>query len=132
MSVLITLDSAVYGSLPVTIKGPKGPEPALGFFEKKPPGLSHFGRDEQHYNKSFRPTSPGVARTFFSFYVIIITSTLRFRLRYVTVAGVRFSFTLRYRSGREAHRGSRLRTLAVTSQCRILIRAVPGEIYIRL
>ncbi len=63
-----------------------------------------------HYNnnkKSFRPTSPGVARTFFSVFVIIITSTLRFRLRYVTVAGATFSFTLRYRSGREAHRGSR-------------------------
>jgi hypothetical protein len=113
------------------IKGPKGPEPALGFFEKKP-GLSRknlvshvdMSRSKQnnnkrilvllnvvHYNnnKSFRPTSPVVARTFFSFYVIIITLTLRFRLRYVTVAGATFSFsfTLRYRSGREAHRGSR-------------------------
>ncbi len=67
-----------------------------------------------HYNnKSFRPTSPGVARERFFvlryyYYVnVIITLTLRFRLRYVTVAGATFSFTLRYRSGREAHRGSR-------------------------
>ncbi len=85
-----------------------------GAFSKKNPRIvpkksgvprRHVVKHQQN-NKSFRPTSPGVARTFFSFYVII-TSTLR------------FSFTLRYRSGREAHRGSRLRTLAVTSQCRI-------------
>ncbi len=42
-----------------------------------------------------------------------------FVLRYYYYVNVTFSFTLRYRSGREAHRGSRLRTLAVTSQCRI-------------
>jgi len=93
------------------IIGPKGPEPALGFFGKKTPDCPkksgvprrHVDGNKQNNIKSFRPTSPGVARTFFSFYVIIITSTLRFRLRYVTVAGVRFSFTLRYRtsSGRE-------------------------------
>ncbi len=62
--------------------------------------------------KSFRPTSPGVARTFFRFTLFnIITLTLRFRLRYVNVlvAGVTFSFTLRSRSGREAHRGSRFK-----------------------
>ena len=42
-----------------------------------------------------------------TFYVIVImiTLTLRFLSRYVTVAGVTFSFTLRYRSGRETHRG---------------------------
>jgi hypothetical protein len=47
--------------------------------------------------------------TVFSVFVIIITSPLRFRLlvRYVTVAGATFSFTLRYRSGRETHRDSR-------------------------
>ena len=50
------------------------------------------------------PNEPGGRANVFSSYVIIITSTLRFRLRYVTVAGATFSFTLRYRSGREAHR----------------------------
>ncbi len=46
---------------------------------------------------------------FFRFYVIYL------RQRYVFVY-----VTLRYRSGRETHRGSRLRTLAVTStECRI-------------
>ena len=34
---------------------------------------------------------------------------VRFRLRDVNVAGVTFSFTLRSRSGREAHRGSRFK-----------------------
>jgi hypothetical protein len=73
-------------------KGPKGPEPALGFFEKN--GLSHFGREaKQNNNKSFRPTSPGVARTFLRYYYVDVT----------------FSFTLRSRSGREAHRGSRFK-----------------------
>ncbi len=52
---------------------------------------------------------PGGRANVFSFYVIIITLTLRFRLRYVNVAGVTFSFTLRSRSGREAHRGSRFK-----------------------
>ncbi len=54
--------------------------------------------------------SPGVARTFFSFYVIIITSTLRFRLRYVTVAGVK-RIAARVYASRLA-----FKTLAVTSQ----------------
>ncbi len=60
------------------------------------------------------PIEPGGrANVFFvlRYYVIIITTsstpTLRLRLRFVTVAGATFSFTLRYRSGRETHRGSR-------------------------
>ena len=87
-----------------------------------------MSRSNKTTTKKIRPNEPGVARTFFSFYVIIITSTLRFRLRYVTVAGATFSFTLRYRSGREAHRGSRLRTLAVTFkfQCRIRLTSMEG------
>ena len=72
-------------------------------------------------------TSPGVARTFFSFYVIIITSTLRFRLRYAAVAGVRFLFTLRYRSGREAHRGSRLRTWPSLPSAVLLVHVPVGS-----
>jgi hypothetical protein len=99
----------------ILIKGPKGPcRPSRGFSKKTrivPKSL------ESHVDMSLAATkqqkfchnSPGVARTFFSFYVII-TLTLRFRLRYVTVAGATFPFTLRYRSGREAHRGSRCNT----------------------
>jgi hypothetical protein len=110
------------------IKGPKGPEPALGFFEKNldypktnlESQVDMSMATSKRTTKVFAQRARGSRERFFSFYVIIIiTSTLRFRLRYVTVAGVRFSFTLRYRSGRETHRGSRLRTLAVTSQCRI-------------
>ncbi len=78
-------------------------EPALGFSEKTP-GLSpkksrvphrHVDGKHQQTNKSFRPTSPGVARTFFRFYVIYLGQRyvlvyVRFRLRYVTVAGATF------------------------------------------
>jgi hypothetical protein len=89
-------------------------EPALGFFEKKTRivPLWSFCKQQSKTTKVW-PNEPagGRAIVFFPFYVIIITSTLRFRLRYVTVtvlvAGAAFSFTLRYRSGREAHRGSR-------------------------
>ena len=52
--------------------------------------------------QKFSPNKPGGRANVFSFYVIIITLTLRFRLRYVNVADVTFSFTLRSRSGREA------------------------------
>jgi hypothetical protein len=96
------------------IKGPEGPEPALGFFTKKNPDCpknleSHvdMSRSKAKQQQQKFAQRARVARTFFSFYVIIITLTLRFRLRYVTVAGATFSFTLRYRSGRETHRGSR-------------------------
>jgi hypothetical protein len=82
----------------VLFKDPKGPdEPALGFFKKKPDFPTLVGNNQQN-NKSFRPTSPGVARTFtilrYYYYVDV-----RFRLRYVNVAGVTFSFTLRSRAG---------------------------------
>ncbi len=47
------------------IKGPKGPEAALGFFKKKPPGFSHFGREQQakqqekpHPNTGRSPVRP--------------------------------------------------------------------------
>ena len=67
------------------------------------PGLSHFGRLQQPTKQQkFSPNEPGGRANVFSFYVIIITLTLRFRLRYVNVADVTFSFTLRSRSGRVA------------------------------
>jgi hypothetical protein len=104
--------------------GPKGPEPALGFSEKKT-GLSHFGRDseraKQAKQQKFCPHEPGGRANVFSFYVIIITLTFKnvtfsfTLLRYVTVAGANLK------------RSSRLRTLrlAVTSQCRIPISVSP-------
>jgi hypothetical protein len=69
----------------------------------------HVAKQQPTKQQKFSPNKPGGRANVFSFYVII-TLTLRFRLRYVTVAGATFSFTLRrlrYRSGREAHRGSR-------------------------
>jgi hypothetical protein len=79
------------------IKGPKGPEPALGLFEKKPPDCpkkvwspTSTCRDEQQSNKTtkvFAQRARGSRELFFVYVIIIITSTLRFRLRYVTVAG---------------------------------------------
>jgi hypothetical protein len=62
------------------LSGPEGPEPALGFFEKKP-GLSHFGREQaSKRTKVFRPTSPGVARTFFFLFFVFV-----FVIVYVTL-----------------------------------------------
>jgi hypothetical protein len=69
----------------------EGPEPALGFFE-----LSHSSREQQQNNRSPALTSPG----YISSYVdVTFSSSLRhgyrsgrrsvFRLRYVTVAGVK-------------------------------------------
>jgi hypothetical protein len=62
--------------------------------------------------QKFSPNEPGGrANVFFVFKVTLLLLRQRYvfrpDLRYVTVAGVRFSCTLRYRSGREAHRGSR-------------------------
>jgi hypothetical protein len=87
------------------IKGPKGPEPALGFFEKKP-GLSHSGRFASKTTK-VSPNEPGGRANVFSFlrYYYYVNVTFSSTLRYV--AGAAFSFALRYRSGRETHRGSR-------------------------
>ncbi len=93
------------------IRRPEGPElePALGFSEKNPPDCPrasgiprrHVVKQNNNNNSSLRPTSPGVARTFFRFYVIY----------YSIYVNVTFSSTWRYRSGRETHRGSRLRTV---------------------
>ncbi len=79
------------------LKGPsKGPEPALGFFEKKPrPDCpknleSHvdMSRSKAKQQQKFRPTSPGVAR--------IARTFFRFRYYYYYYyANVTFSFTLR-------------------------------------
>jgi hypothetical protein len=66
----------------INLKGPKGPEPAPGFFEKKTPDCPTWVVNSKAKQQKLAPNEPGVARTFFSFYVIIITSTLRFRLRY--------------------------------------------------
>ena len=84
------------------LSGPEGPEPALGFFEKKP-GLSHFGRFQatNKTTKVFAQQARGSRERFFVLRYYY-TLTLRFRLRYVNVADVTFSFTLRSRSGREA------------------------------
>ncbi len=82
------------------LSGPEGPEPALGFFEKKTRIVPLWSRSkQQNNNKSFRPTSPGVAGTFFFFR---FRFRFRYRLRFVNVADVTFSFTLRSHSGREA------------------------------
>jgi hypothetical protein len=113
-SARILVSSSVSCSLSKVIKGPEGPEPALGFFEKKP-GLSpknleshvDMSRSKQAKQQKFSPNEPGGRANVFFVYVIIITLTLRFRLRYVNVAGATFSFTLRYRIGRETYRGSR-------------------------
>jgi hypothetical protein len=89
--------------IPCLIIGPKGPEPALGFFEKKKPDCPTLvvNKTTTTTTKVLPQRARGRANVF-SVYVTIITLTLRFRLRYVTVTGVTFSFTLRYRSGREA------------------------------
>ena len=48
-------------------------------FSKKEPGLSHFGRQAAATKQQkLSPNEPGVARTFFSFYIIIITLTFTF------------------------------------------------------
>jgi hypothetical protein len=66
------------------LSGPEGPEPALGFFEKKP-GLSHSCRWQQQSKttKVFAQQARGSRERFFVLRYIIITLTLR------------FSFTLR-------------------------------------
>jgi hypothetical protein len=101
----------------IIIKGPEGPEPALGFFEKKirlVPKKSgvprrHVVNSKQAKQQKFSPNEPGGRANVFFVLRYYYYVDLRFRLRYVTVAGAAFSFsfTLRYRSGRETHRGSR-------------------------
>ena len=59
--------------------------------------------------KVFAQQARGSRERLFVLRYVIITLTLRFRLRSVNVADVTFSFTLRSRSGREAHRGSRFK-----------------------
>ena len=82
--------------------GPEDPEPAPGF--KKPRIVPLWSRSKQNNNQFLAQRARGSRERFFRFYVIIIKFTLRFSFTYVAVAGVRFSFTLHYRSGREAHR----------------------------
>ncbi len=81
----------------MVLGGPEGPEPALGFSEKSPDcpknleshvDMSMASNQAKQQKPELRPSCGGP--TFFSVYVIIITSTLRFRLRYVTVAGATF------------------------------------------
>jgi hypothetical protein len=89
--------------------GPKGPEPALGPFKKSGVPRRHVEMSKQN-NKKFGPTSPGVARTFF-------------RLRYYYYVNVTLSFTLRYRTGsvRNVSR-FRLRYVTVAGVKRIAAR----------
>jgi hypothetical protein len=78
------------------IKGPKGPEPALGFFEKKPRIVqknleSHVDMSmasKQAKQQKCSPNEPGGRANVF------------FGLRYYYYVNVTFSSTLRYRSGR--------------------------------
>ena len=68
------------------LSGPEGPEPALGFFEKKL-GLSHLGRLQQATKQQkLSPNKPGGRANVFSF--LLLLRSLRFRLRYVPVPGV--------------------------------------------
>ncbi len=77
--------SILYSFYPF-IKGPKGPEPALGFFEKNP-DCPTLVVNKQAKQQKFSPNKPGGRANVFSFYVIIIIT-------------LTFSSTLRYRSGR--------------------------------
>ncbi len=85
---------------------PEGPEPALGFSKKPgvPRRLVEMSSSKQ--NKKNRPIErlgargPGSRERFNCAFVCVTFNT-------VTVAGVPFSFSLSYRSGREAHRGLR-------------------------
>ena len=76
------------------MKGPKGPEPALGFFEKKKPDCPTLVVNKATKQQKLSPNEPGGRANVFSFLRHLFTSTLYFRLRYVTVAGAT-SFRLR-------------------------------------
>jgi hypothetical protein len=96
------------------IKGPKGPEPALGFFEKKT-GLSHSGRFASKATKQqkFSPNEPGGRANVF------------FVLRYYYYVNVTFSSTIRNRSGRNVFR-FRLRYVTGAGVKRIALKD-PGR-----
>ena len=84
------------------LSGPEALNRHWAFSKKTPDCPTLVAKQSKTTTKAFAQQARGSRERLFVLRYVIITLTLRFRLRSVNVADVTFSFTLRSRSGREA------------------------------